>query len=256
MKTLKATFFGLAAVALFLGSASVAPAATIVWDPAATISADTDVSTTGTFLKAFNLGDTTNSPLINGVTFAAGPDKNDTNTLTIGTGEGSLTMTANGPANTRISGGTPFTANASPFKDLSANYKTLLKGANYAYPAGDLTGTATINSLTIGQIYLVQFWVNDPRGDGIGRTETFTAGNAVTMDYNSTDADGGVGQFVTGTFTADGATQEITTLASASYQINGYQIRTIPEPSTVAFLLVGLGTFLGVRRRSARTLLG
>ena len=105
------------------------------------------------------------------------------------------------------------------------------------------TGTLTLNGLTPTQQYMVQIWSNDGRVGSLNQLVTFTAGNAVSLNRNTTGG-GGLGQWVIGTFTADAITQDITVSNSLSQglAINGLQVRTtIPEPS--ATLLGSLGMF-------------
>ena len=66
---------------------------------------------------------------------------------------------------------------------------------------------------------------------------------------NHTGAQGGLGQFVTGTFVADAAAETIVfhspTTPLAGPQINAFQLRVIPEPST--WMLLSAGALLLVR---------
>ena len=93
------------------------------------------------------------------------------------------------------------------------------------------SATVTLNNLTVGHSYAVQIWVDDPRGYGVGRSETLTSsgGSAVSLSYNSTGADGGAGQYAIGTFTASATSQIIamTCNAGGSTQINAIQVRDI-----------------------------
>ncbi len=102
----------------------------------------------------------------------------------------------------------------------------------------------------------MQLFVNDPRATPGGlRTETAKggAGATVTIDYNTNNSNGGVGQFVLGTFTADATSQTIGFIGAAtsgnpSAQVNGLQLRVVPEPGSA--LLLGLGGLaLTLRRR-------
>ena len=83
---------------------------------------------------------------------------------------------------------------------------------------------------------------------------TSAATNNVTLDSNLTDSAGGLGQFVIGTFTADGVSQSIDFTAASSGSgplINAFQVRAVPEPSTYAMALAGIacGCFLMWRLR-------
>jgi hypothetical protein len=72
--------------------------------------------------------------------------------------------------------------------------------------------------------------------------------NSVVLSSNTTDTDGGVGQFAIGTFTADATSEAITFsgVSGVSPVLNGLQLRDlgpapVPEPTTVALFAVGLG---------------
>ena len=204
------------AVATALFVAALAPrsagAATIYWGSATTISADTDVYTNGTALYAYT-GGTANT--VNGVAFTAG-----SGFATWGNASFTSGFTANSA--------TAFWIAASPFQDLSPAYTNVLRGAAYG---GTTAGTVTLNGLTLGHDYSVQIWVNDPRSAGSGRTETIN-GSAVTLDYNSSDVAGGVGQYVVGYFTAGSTSQAFTMTpsASGSVQLNAISVRDAGLP--------------------------
>ena len=202
------------AAALVMLASCLAPvtasAATITWGTATTISADTDVNTNGTALYAYAGGVTTASTNVNGATFTAGSGF---------AAWGNVSFTAGFTA----FNGTAFTIAASPFQDLTNNYKTVLVGAAYG---GTAAGTVSLNGLTPGHDYSVQIWVNDPRAAGNGRTETIT-GSSVTLDYNNYDAAGGVGQYSIGVFAADSTNQSfaLTPSASGTVQLNAISVR-------------------------------
>lgn len=204
------------AVATAIFVAILAPrsagAATIYWGSATTISADTDVYTNGTALYAYT-GGAANT--VNGVAFAAGSGF---------AAWGSVSFTSGFTANSA----TAFWIAASPFQDLSPAYTNVLRGAAYG---GTAAGTVTLNGLTAGHDYSVQIWVSDPRSAGSGRTETIN-GSAVTLDYNSFDAAGGVGQYVVGYFTSGSTSQAfaMTPSASGSVQLNAISVRDAGLP--------------------------
>jgi len=86
----------------------------------------------------------------------------------------------------------------------------------------------------------------------------------VGLDYNTTNAHGGLGQFAIGTFIADNASQQISFNAGVISPtfINGFQLRAtgaigtaVPEPGSalVGLMVLGLcGTRLGRRQRAAQ----
>ncbi|MFM7244595.1 MAG: PEP-CTERM sorting domain-containing protein [Planctomycetaceae bacterium] len=128
----------------------------------------------------------------------------------------------------------------------------------------DSTITATLGGLTAGQQYRIQWWTSDPANSQGVLNETFatttaTSGtSSVTLDSNSTNANGGLGQYVIGTFTADATSQTFdlnSPSGNTSPLIDGFQLRTVavPEPSTwVLAATAALGFAVAARRRSAR----
>ena len=207
-----------AAAAMLAGP--IASGAAIYWNPSTVISADTDVLASGTLSYAYNFNNTAAaSATVNGVPFTG----TNVHTGTIATNVTLSGLTANN-ANT-------FGAASGTYVALSASYRNLLVGGSYG---GTGAGTVTLNNLTIGQTYAVQLWINDSRTFGSARTATVTSagGNTVTVDYNNTETTGGVGQHVTGVFTANAVTQAFTITGSASTQISSIQLRNITAAGT------------------------
>jgi hypothetical protein len=224
--------------------------ATVVWQTPTLIAADGDVSTNGTLLCAYTLGNAgVLSTTVNGVPFGAfaAPD-NVTSDVTVG----SVTL--------GLQSGDQFSSDntaagsiASPFASLTAAYGGLLQSA-VSTNNGQLL-TLTLGGLTNGNSYRVQIWSNE--SSSFFNPVTFnaktilTAGNSAALDSNNTDATGGVGEWVTGSFTATGATQVITITTDAPshhYVLNGLQVRTVPEP-TSAMLIILSGVYLLLRRQ-------
>jgi len=129
------------------------------------------------------------------------------------------------------------------------------------------TGSFSVGNLTPGHDYLLQFWVSDPRNSTtVTRIETVSSStggdtNTPTLEYEGNGTDG---QWVTGTFVADGTGTETLDLSasntngssgdSGSPQVNLFQLRdvtpSVPEPAS--FTLLGAGAMgLIVRRRRA-----
>jgi hypothetical protein len=210
------------AIALVTLSAARASAAPIVWATPQTITGDSDISTVGSLLYAYNVGQSTvAAATVNGVTFSAYPFPVGASTQTVTVG--SVTMTESPDFLVGYFVGT----SANPYAALSSAYKGLLDeggGAGFADAV-----TMTFGGLSPGQSYIFQWWASNARNTPvvISATATATATNSVTLDTNLTDTDGGLGQFVTGTFTADGTTQEIvlTGVGVANPVINAFQVR-------------------------------
>ena len=207
----------------------------VLWGAPATIADDTDVITNGGLLYAYNDANTATS--VNGVAFAAGNSATAFGSNVSLSGNSSFSTTSFG------------SGTGSPWSGLSSVYQTTLKGG--AYTANNGTQTVTLKNLMAGHPYLVQIWVNDNRSLASNRTETVTSsgGNTVTLDYNNTGANGGVGQYAIGTFTAN-ATNQTFTLAGVlpaggnSAQLNAIQVRDLsaPDGSTIGTITLNPST--------------
>ncbi len=243
---------GVALAASLAALAEAGPPPLITWGSATTVSGDSDVSTSGTLLYAYNVGASgVSSATVNTVTFA------------------SYAFPINGPQSVTV-GSVAFTESpgilwgsnslgsaSTPFSNLSSGYKTLLGSAGGA--DNPVTITATLGGLTVGNQYQLQIWTSNPSNAGnpydtiIGDT-TFTAGNSVTLDPNTTNASGGLGQYVIGTFTASGVTRTFTMNSSGSNapSLSAFQVRDItPIPGPGGAAVVALfGTALARRRRT------
>jgi len=224
----------------------VAHAAPVVWGTPQPISGDSDVSTAGSLLYAYNVGSSTVSAVtVNGVAFSAYQFPNNSTTQTITVGNVTMTESPDFLA-TYIVG-----SSSSPYTGLSANYKTLLDEGGGAGAPNAVT--MTFGSLSPGQQYLFQWWASNARNTPVLTSVTASATNNVTLDTNLTNTAGGLGQFVTGTFTADGTTQPIvlTGVGAGSPIINAFQIRAVPEPATCVMALAGVacGGYAIFRRR-------
>jgi hypothetical protein len=251
------------ALGLVLGGGllSTAPlrAQTIDWGSGAhSITGDSDVSTAGTLVNAFNLGaDGVTFTTVNGVTFTAFtfPGFGSFST-TVASGNYSFTEDS-GVLNSYNNLGTV----AGDYSLLSPSYRTLLSGGGSATFLDTLQ--LTISGLTAGQTYQFQWWNNNSSlttssGDGYQLNTVATAGSPVSLDANVGNVSGGLGQFAIGTFTADGPTALINfngNVADPSDpMLNAFQLRDItgvPEPAT--WTLLGLGVLaLVFKWRAAR----
>jgi len=222
---------------------SAAHAATITWSLPQTISGDSDVSTTGTFNRAYNFGGS--DPFVANVTV------NSVVFTTVNSGSSGADTFSFGGGTNGTSGFYSSTTGA--FTTLSSSYQVLMGSGRYqdAPVGGTSTQTITLNNLMAGYVYQVQIWVNDSRGPTSGRTETVSAGNNVTLAFGTGGVQGSLGQFVTGTFTADTTSQAITFSSTSSAQVNALQLRqiAIPEPTSSLLLATGL---LGLTLRRVR----
>lgn len=221
----------------------------ITWSSPSTISGDTDVSTSGALVAAYNIGGPlVASTTINGVTFSAFPIVDGGTSTT----SGSLTVAGfnNEPMST--AGGTG--SGSAPFANLSANYQSMLGSAvqksGGTVPFLDMT----LLNLTVGQTYTLQVWTNNSNPVSTSASLWDWFGDHVQgIDINTTDAIGGVGQYLFGTFTADDTTEPFFIHgqgAGGNALLNGLQLRTnaVPEPGTCG-LLVGVAMWFFARRR-------
>lgn len=227
---------------------TIASAAPIVWGNPQTVSGDADVSTAGTSVYAYNIGASgVPSTTVNGVTFLpfVFPATNDfidtatTGSVTFRESPGTLTSFSN------LGTGT------GSYSGLSSAYKSLLGYGGSATVLTTISGT--LGGLTNGQQYQIQLWASNAAltpgafGTTMDATVVDATTNSVTLDTNTTNTVGGLGQYVTGTFTANGATQVFTLDGdptggdfSKSPLINAFQLRAVPEPSTYAMALAGV----------------
>jgi hypothetical protein len=232
--------------------AEAAPPPPITWGSATTVSGDSDVSTAGTLLYAYNVGGAgVASTTVNGVTFAsyAFPASGAfTNSVSVG----SVSFVENP--------GTLWGLNSLGSSGLSSNYQALLGSAGGANLLATIT--ATLNGLTVGNQYQLQVWSNNsgngnaPYGLPILSTILGSGANQVTLDANTTNAVGGLGQFVLGTFSASGTSMTFTLNGTGALDaaplINAFQVRDItpiPGPGGAALAAIAGALRLGGRRR-------
>lgn len=237
----------------------------ITWGSATNISGDSDVVTTGTLVTAVNFGATgVSATTVNGVAFSAfgvtngvGQSAGPTFGVRLQESPGVLT------SNNGIGVG------SGSFNGLSNDYRTLLGSAAGASIPATITVTLSgdgTNPLVAGRQYLLQAWVsvsNTSGGFSINSQTTLSdyrsTPSTVTLDANVGNGVGGLGQWVTGTFTA--------TTSSAQFKldgvgvwptINALQLRditgvSVAESASAGWLLAPtLGAALAWRRRRNR----
>lgn len=217
----------------------------VIWGPAMTISGDSDVSTLGTLVAAFDMNGT--GATVNGVTFA--PFAVVTSTQSASNGN----FTFGGPNLLVAQSG--LGSSSAPFSNLSAGYRTILSTAISSNSSSALF--FSISGLTVGRVYQFEFWTNASShvDGGNGFATTASSGFTVNLDDNTTDAQGGLGQFAIGTFTANSTVQQISFAGTSGTQvptINAFELRAIPEPATIGLLAAGL-SLLGIARGFRRT---
>jgi|GEM_PF-3104159 len=182
-------FVSLAALFCPLGSR----AANITFSPPATCAGDTDVFSAGGGYAY----DWSTAQTINGVAFTP---------LTGTTGGGNLDLSGFNAVNPSA-----LTTTAAPFANLSPAYRGVLVGfVSYNVVNAGL-GTVTLNNLLPGGKYAVQMWVGDPRSGGpTNRAEWIYdgfGGPTNLLAFNTTQTNGGLGQYIIGKFTADSSSQ-------------------------------------------------
>ena len=215
-----------------LASVGPASAANVIWNTVQAVTAATDVNTTGTLVYAKGFGASTTAT-VSGVTFNNTTSYSDTFEFSF----------------TGFMNGITFIGSNNPEGQA---YATLLDSGRFVQ-AGTLTAGITLSDLTVGQDYLVQFWVADFRSFPDDRFETVTGGSNTSGQLIYLDGDNSNStidaSYVIGNFKADSTTQLFTLNANQDVLINAVQLRSIPEPTSV--LLSALGAVALLRRRRA-----
>jgi autotransporter-associated beta strand protein len=241
-------------ILLLLTFAARTPAQ-IQWQTPTPLTGDDDVLANGTLLYAFNYGaaDTT----VNGITFTGITSQSD---MDIHADQAAVASSANG-------GSIGFTDYANigfaNFTALSADYQALLSRA--VYPGGYTAPLLlTVNNLTIGETYQIQYFINDSRTENIeysSRSVTVALDNIVSAPVRFGQDSGGIedggkgtlGNFLVGTFVADDTSAVFTITGQIYPQLNAFALLQIPEPSNWILLSVGAVLLLWTahRRRQA-----
>lgn len=230
-------------------SPTLSHAADVTWGVAQGISGESDVSTDGTLVAAFNLGDTgVSAETVNGVLFQAFEVPFFSTSAT--TGNFALTISG---TNNFLSDNTIYGSASGPFSGLSsAPYKSILTSA--AEVAQPSTFDLIMTGLTSGQTYQFQWWTNFSGIPAGSTLHSATAGNTITLNDNVSGLEGGLGQFVVGTFVADASSQTVRFGAvpasgpASTSLVNAFQLRQVPEPSSLGLLGLGM-LMLGCRTR-------
>lgn len=214
------------ALALALVACGSLQGATISWSIPAQITGASDVIQSASPFQVNDFGASDYmATIIDGMTFSLFGGDATFNPLTIG----NLTFT---PASPHDMGGIALFGSAiAPYTSLPTAYQTMI-GSSYYVDNGQLT--ITISGLQVGQSYQLRFWVNDSRGCCANRTEVLDSnGSQATLSFNTTHVEGGLGQYVTGSFLADDASQSFTVTGSDpdnsvnASQVNGLEILTV-----------------------------
>ena len=248
----KRMFVCVLAIVAILAVSQVQATAIVTWEtPVNIVNDPTQVSTEGTTERAYFFGPGVDTA-INTVVFKpfdVGSHANTSKTVD------NTTLSAI-TANTQLNFDDRSYVTANPYNSMDANYKKLSSYMAYAYGDWGSGGTPwsisgaislTLDNLTSGQQYLFQFWLSDPGSSGTDyrRGESLTNDGVSTSQplyANSSTAEGGLGQYVIGRFTANSTTETFT--FNPQYSINasasGFQLRAIPEPGTLNLAVIGL----------------
>lgn len=199
------TLFAVAASAVFTWHASAAP---ITWS--------TSLATT-----SGGYGQTLNTGLFNSASVVYAENTGGTAQSFDGISFGAGTIT--------FSGGGPYSGFHEGGKPSQSGY--------YGTGVGTVTlGTGSMPALNIGQSYQVQLLIFDGRGSSTGRTISVDGVSQGAYGYGVQNVTYGNGRLVTGTFTADAATQAFTLQgfdsggSSVGPQLNALVLNTVTPP--------------------------
>ncbi|MDR3456282.1 MAG: hypothetical protein P4N60_02460 [Verrucomicrobiae bacterium] len=197
--------------------AAAANAADITWQAPVAISGTADVNTQGTLYGSWAPGDDYQGD------FNSAPQNYTVNGVpfnTYGTPGVDFGISGSGINLDRYNGF------ASPNTGDSI-YNNLLQVAIFNWNSGSSDMIVSWDNLIVGHTYLVQAWVNDGRGGQSG-TSTFIGG--VSNSAPVAIGNGVPGQYIIGTFVADGGSQSFT--MTPGIMLNLLQVRDIsPTPN-------------------------
>ena len=182
-----------------------ADAGVITWGAPQNSSGPGDVSTNFSTIEAINLTDAAGVPgttTVNGVTFT-----HDDTLMGLLGGTGLLDGNTSG----------------------DTAYDALLDSVDHGNSAVADPWPIQVGggNLTVGAAYEIQLWYTDRRGFATGFTQIYDDGNGNTVTLSATGS--GLGQFVIGTFIADGPTQTLIIdngNPPGEPHLNAYQIRS------------------------------
>ena len=214
------------------------------WNSSNPLTGETDVladSSTSATVLAY-VPNSASATTVNGISFTNNLTQGGITLGVTGTGDGSGTDIANQMDGVTSIGGSP-------------PYATMLGSASYYYanPGSTATQTLSLSGLRNNQNYQIRLWAADYRPDQSGRTETI---GGLTLDYDDSFGSHSGGNYVIGTFAADGTPQAFTLTSGAgspygypSAQFNAFQLATIPG----SFRLGDVATVTGGTDWSAPT---
>ena len=218
------------------GAGPIPPLTNITWGSATNIAGDSDVDTTGSLVYAYNFGDVNGetgeatTTTVNGVTFLPFGVATPTSP-SVTTGNVTVTETASGYFLASVVG---HGSASPPFGGLTSQYQALLTSGVYSINTDDIM--VDLGGLTTGHSYRLQVWTNnsnDYYNFLFDQVLVSGATTNVTLDTNVTDSEGGLGQYVIGTFVAPGSTAHFTltgTPAGLLPLLNGLQLRDASSP--------------------------
>lgn len=187
-------------------------AAVISWEARSNVASASDISTNGMLVEAFNL------------TFSTGNHTNPAAADTTVNGVHFLGSISPAPLNNSNGGYVDYLSGSSTG---DAAYDALLETAAYGGGSGQVTMTLGGGDLIHGGNYEIQVWYVEKRSAQSGRVMQYGDGNGNTVNLKGDD--GSFGQYVVGSFMADGANQACTlnAVGFGNAHLTAYQIRKI-----------------------------
>ncbi len=251
-RSLGAFFAALAALAVAIPGAALANSP-ISWGWPQDIFGDSDVSTTGTIVGAFNVGDGgVPSATVNGVPFDSFPLDSTSGSVNSGS-QGDFQLST---SDLFASDHGLYGSSSSPFSNLSSDYQTILRSGTLVAEQGVGPQFALqVYDLEPGCPYQVQLWVNlsGPKNFSESGSQYHTVyddfGNSTTLNDNTSEIEGGTGQYVIGTFVAQDDTQTIffnENINGDDYgfaMINAFQLRRLDCPPALVYDCTLTGKF-------------